>query len=89
MPEGSAAIQRDLSRMEKWADRNLIKLSKGKCKALPLGRNNPRHQHRLRATHLESSLSEKDLGILMDTRFGHEPAMCPCGKEGEWYPELH
>jgi len=43
-PEGCAAIQGDL---ESWAERNLMKFSKGKCKVLHLGRNNPMHQYRL------------------------------------------
>ena len=34
IPEGHAAIRRDLNRLEKWADRNLTKFSKGKCKVL-------------------------------------------------------
>ncbi|KAK4812741.1 hypothetical protein QYF61_018290 [Mycteria americana] len=33
----NAVIQRDLERLKKWADRNLMKLSNKKCKALHLG----------------------------------------------------
>ena len=67
-PEGHAANQRDLDRLWKWADRNLLKFNKGKCKVLHLGRNNPRDQYMLGATQMESGLTEKDLGILVDTK---------------------
>ena len=64
-PEGWAAIQRDPDRLEKWAERNLIKFIKGKCKVLPQGRNNPMHHYTLGPDRLESSFA-KNLVIVVD-----------------------
>lgn len=57
-PDGGTAIQRDLSRLEEWENRNLLKCEKGKCKVLHLGRNNTIHTDRLGADQLESRLAE-------------------------------
>ena len=67
-PEGCVATQRDLDRLGKWADRNLMKFNMEKCNVLHLGRINPTHQYVLGATRLKSSFAGKDLGVLADTR---------------------
>jgi len=67
-PKGCVTIQRDLDRLDKWADRNLMKFSKEKCQVLCLRKNNHMHQHMMGATQLGSSLAEKDLGVLVDTK---------------------
>jgi len=65
-PEGCAAIQQDLDRLESWAQRNLMEL-KGKGRVLHLGRNNPRHQYRLGLTCWEL-LCREGLGVLGDDK---------------------
>ncbi|GAB0204065.1 mitochondrial enolase superfamily member 1 [Grus japonensis] len=57
-----------------------MQFNKGKGKALHLGRNNPRHQYTLGATQLESSLAEKDLGFLVDTRLNMSQRCALAGK---------
>lgn len=68
MPEGHAAVQKNLSSLKKRVDRNLRHFNKEKYKVLQLGTNSPRHQSMLRITLLESNFWEKDLRILTETK---------------------
>ncbi|GAB0183173.1 mitochondrial enolase superfamily member 1 [Grus japonensis] len=67
-PEGCAATQRDLDRLENWAKRNRVKFNKGKRRVLHLGKNSPRHRYRLAVDLLGSSTAEKDLRVLVDNK---------------------
>lgn len=48
-PEGCAAIQRHLNRLEKESKRNLLKLNKGKLTVLQVQGNTSRHKYMLKA----------------------------------------
>lgn len=59
----------------------LVRFSKGKCRALQQGRNNPKCQHKSRANLLESSSVEKDLGVFMNDKMTVSQ-QSPCDLEG-------
>ena len=64
----SAVIQKNLNRLDKRANRNLIKFRKRKCKVLHLWSYNSMHQYMLQDDWLESSSVEKDIVVLMVTK---------------------
>ncbi|GAB0182615.1 mitochondrial enolase superfamily member 1 [Grus japonensis] len=66
--EGRATLQEDLDRLEEWANKNLMKFNKDKCKVLHLGKHDPGVQHRLGFTWLKSSSVEMDLWFLVDSK---------------------
>ncbi|KAK4827847.1 hypothetical protein QYF61_021984 [Mycteria americana] len=86
MPVGRAAIQRDLDRLEKWANRNLVNFSKGKGKSLYLGRN-MRGLYMLRADWQQSSFAEKELGVLVDTKLNISQQCALAENKGKQHPQ--
>ncbi|RMB92363.1 hypothetical protein DUI87_31238 [Hirundo rustica rustica] len=86
--EGRMALQRDLHRLDGWAESNQLKFSKSKCRVLHFGRSNPLKCYGLGKVWLDSAQEERDLGVLVPVA-EHEPTVCPGGQEGQWHPGLH
>lgn len=65
-----------------------MKFHKEQHEFLHRGKNNAMHQYMLGAIQLESSLAEKDSGVLMDTKLNMSKKHALAAKKGKWHPGL-
>jgi len=64
--EGRKVLQKDLDRLDQWAEANCRRLNKVDCQVLHLGHNSPMKHYRLGEEWLESCPAEKDSGVLVN-----------------------
>lgn len=77
----TATIERDLNRLEKWANSNLMKFNKGQCKVLHLVKIKPTHQYNPEATWLESSFTGEAPLVLVGNKLTMSQKCAPEAKK--------
>ncbi|KAJ7405461.1 hypothetical protein BTVI_69079 [Pitangus sulphuratus] len=78
----------NLDKLEDWAITSHMKLNKGKYQILHLGGDNPGCPRRMGNEMLESSATERDLGVLVDGKLNLSQ-QCPGSQEGQPCPGGH
>ena len=68
-----ADLQDDINAKAAWSEHWQISFNASKCKTMHLGRSNPKHMYTMGQAVLESTATEKDLGVTLDQDLSFTP----------------
>ena len=66
--DGQSALQRDLTKVQEWAERWKMDFNIGKCKVMHIGNKNPKNVYSMGGNEIETTNAERDLGVTIDDR---------------------
>ena len=66
-PEKIEELQEDLRKLGEWSEKWQMPFNVNKCKVMHTGHRNPHAQYSLLGNHLESTETEKDLGVVISS----------------------
>ncbi len=61
-------LQNDLDRLSEWSEQWQMKFNVDKCSVIHLGHKNKQYSYKLGDSELKTSVQEKDLGIIVDSK---------------------
>ncbi|XP_059576183.1 uncharacterized protein LOC132247417 [Alligator mississippiensis] len=66
--QGGERLQKDLDRVQGWANKNKMHFNTDKCRVLHLGRSNQQHTYKMGNSLVESTEAERDLEVIIDSK---------------------
>ena len=71
-PDDQLKLQKDLDKLNEWAERWQMRFNASKCKVIHFGHGNPGYPYQMHGQVLEASEHERDLGVIVQRNLDFE-----------------